>query len=214
MAVDIAMALSKNVKNLLVCLLALLICGVPVLLYLAPDPFDDSRIGLVLRLTARLALVVYVVVFVGRPLRRLCPNRFTTSLLRNRPYIGLALASVMTVHLAIIGWRFIFVLGEWPGWVELLAGGIAYTLLYLMAITTFPAPARALGWRNWGRLHKTGLYWIGGIFAASLIPDVVAMPTEPVYLATAILIIGAVAIRASAFLKQRPQRTAATDSAR
>lgn len=203
------MALSKNARNSTVCLLTLALCGVPVLVYLAPSAYDEARIGAALRWTARLAFFVYLVVFVARPLRQLVPNAFTASLLRIRPYVGLAFASVMTVHLAIIAWRYAFVLGELPGIPELFAGGIAYTLLFLMAITTFPAPARALGWRNWGRLHKTGLYWVGAVFAGSLTSDVLAMPTDPVYLTIGLLFVFAITVRLSAFVKRRYYNTAA-----
>lgn len=90
----------------------------------------------------------------------------------------------------------------------------AYALMFLMAMTTFPAAARALGPRNWRRLHKTGLYFIGAIFVNALSGDIVEKPTDPYYLAAAILIVLAITIRATAFIREKNQRTAAIESER
>ena len=75
-------------------------------------------------------------------------------------------------------------------------------------------PAQALGSKNWRRLHKVGLYWIGIIFAVTLVPDVVNYPGDPVYLAIATLMVIALALRIAAFVKGRRQSTEAIDSTR
>ena len=72
----------------------------------------------------------------------------------------------------------------------------------------------SVGSQNWRRLHKAGLYWIGLVFLVTLGPDVISMPSEPVYLAIGVLMAIAVSLRIAAFINGRGQRTAAIDSAR
>ncbi len=208
------MSRTSNTSIIAVYLLVLALVGVPMLVLISPQFEDQASIAVALRSSAQLAFLVFITIFVARPLRALHANAFTQFLLRYRPYLGLAFAAIMTVHLALIGWSFIFVIGERPPWITLIFGGTAYALMFLMAMTTFPAAARALGPRNWRRLHKTGLYFIGAIFVNALSGDIVEKPTDPFYLAAAILIVLAIAIRATVFIKEKNQRTAAIASDR
>lgn len=205
---------SGNAKNVAVYSLTVLTVAVPLLLLLAPDATDETKLGFTLRISARLAFLVYVAVFVTRPLRQLVPASFTRALLRNRRYIGLIFAAVMTVHLGLISWLLLIVTDQGRTLTSLLPGIATYTFVLLMLITSFDAPARALGSQNWRRLHKAGLYWIGLVFLVTLGPDVISMPSEPVYLAIGVLMAIAVSLRIAAFINGRGQRTAAIDSAR
>lgn len=188
--------------------------GILVIAVMSPAFEDDTSVGHALRLTAKLAFFVYVTIFMARPLRDLLPNSFTRVLVRNRPYLGTAFAAIMTGHLALIAWRFGFVTGQSVPLATLIPGIVAYSLIFMMLITTFEAPARALGPIRWRRLHKTGLYVVGILFANALIPDVIAMPSDPVYLTAGIVIVVAIAVRVTAYLKRKRQKTAAIESAR
>jgi DMSO/TMAO reductase YedYZ heme-binding membrane subunit len=105
-----------------------------------------------------------------------------------------------TVHLALIGCRF----ESFPDLEYTVSGGIvgglAYLLIYLMLITSFDAPARAIGAKAWRRLHKTGLYVVGFVFVATLLPE----EGQPVFTADRLwftaLTAGAVFIRMTAWL--------------
>ncbi len=208
------MSRTSNASIVAVYLLVLALVGVPMLMLISPSFEDRASIALALRSSAMLGFVVYIAIFIARPLRELRSNGFTQFLVGYRPYLGLGFAAVMTVHLALIGWSFIFVTGERPPWITLIFGGTAYALMFLMAMTTFPAAARAIGPQNWRRLHKTGLYFIGAIFLNALTGDILEKPTDPYYLAAAILIVLAIAIRTTAFIRKENQRTAAIESER
>lgn len=208
------MTMSSNVSKFATYVLVLAMIGGTIVVLISPDFEDEATVAFTLRLSAKLAFFVYVLIFMARPLKQLFPTSLTQSLLRLRPYLGLSFAAIMSAHLALIAWWFVFVVRESPPAITLLIGGIAYALIFLMAITTFAAPARALGSQIWRRLHKTGLYLIGAVFLNALIPDVMAMPSDPIYLAAGMLIVLAIALRVTAFAKSGNQKTAAIESAR
>ena len=189
-------------KTLAVFSAALLAAGLPALYQVQHAGAEAENLQFILRVTARFALLIYLVVFVARPLRQLWPVPTTSKLLRKRRLIGVAFAGIMTVHLAFIGWLWIFVIAKPLPPLSLIGGGGAYLLMLLMLITSFDGPARALGPKNWRRLHKTGLYWIGIVFANTIIPDVVKDPTDPYYLGLTLLILAAIALRVLAHFKR------------
>ena len=208
------MSIPSHSKNFAVFFLVLTVVGVPMLVILAPDARDETNLGLTLRITARLAFLLYIAVFVTRPLQQLVQAPFTQSMLRNRRYIGIGFSAVMTAHLVLISWLLLFVAGQGRSLASLVPGMITYAFVFLMLLTSFDGPAQALGSKNWRRLHKAGLYWIGIIFAVTLVPDVINYPGELVYLAIATLMVFALALRIAAFVKSRRQSTEAIDSAR
>ncbi len=95
--------------------------------------------------SARTAFLIYLIVFVARPLRQLFVTDMTAWLLRERRSFGLAFATVHLVHAALLvyfadtlaGFEFRF-----PN--DLIGGGV-YLLIVLMVITSFDGPARTLG---------------------------------------------------------------------
>lgn len=195
-------------KNFLVLFGVLLataaVCGA----YLAATGFSDETLRVLLRLTARVSFMLFLVVFVARPLRQLVPADWTRRLLRERRSIGIAFAAVHTVHLALIAWRF----SAFP---ELeyavsggVVGGLAYALIYLMLLTSFDGPARAIGPAAWRRLHKTGLYVVGFVFVATLLPEPGApfLTFERAWFV--VLTAGAIVIRLTAWLAKRRPKSA------
>jgi hypothetical protein len=164
---------------------------------------DEESFGTVLRQTARIGLFIYLLIFMLRPAQQLRPSKTGRALLRNRRYIGVAFAGVMTAHLMLIIWFWFFVLGEAIPALLLVSGGGAYLMIFLMLITSFDKPARALGPRSWRRLHKLGLYWIGAVFANTIAPDVLREPRNPFYLATVLLMLVAIVLRVLAYLKRQ-----------
>lgn len=164
---------------------------------------SDDNLRAALTLTARLAFMIYLLVFVARPLRQLVRNDFSKYLLKERRSLGIAFAAVFSVHLGLIAFRFNTIPGlEYP-LSSALIGGSAYALCYLMLVTSFDGPARAIGPNNWRRLHRTGLYFIGAIFLFTLLPD----PGQPIVTAGrlwfVVLTAGALTIRLTAFFAVR-----------
>lgn len=75
-----------------------------------------------------------------------------------------------------------------------------------MLLTSFDTPARMIGAKYWRQLHKTGLYFVGFVFVATLLPE----PGDPVYTMErawfTILAGGAIVIRLTAWLATRQKR--------
>lgn len=163
--------LSSSRKNWLVlCSVGLPIAGF-VLFYLNRFGWSDENLLATLRLTARLAFLAYLVVFIARPLRQLIKTPITAWLLRERRTMGLSMAAIHIVHMVLIVYRathspeFEY---EFPGQ---LIGSLIYALMLMMVVTSFDGPARAIGPLYWRRLHKTGLYALGVAFLSTLLPE-------------------------------------------
>ena len=80
--------------------------------------------------------------------------------------------------------------------------------MYLMLLTSFDRPARALGPVAWTRLHKLGLYWIGFIFAVDFFVKPFSQPSVLPYMPFSILVFLAIAIRIAAWRAQRRDESA------
>ena len=132
--------------------------------WIAAHEFSDEIIRRPLRHTAQLAFLLYVLILVARPMQQILREPWTARMLKNRRLMGVALTSVMTVHLVLIAYRF----GTQPELsyplVNLVVGGGAYVMLYLMFITSFDGPTRALGPKKWKLLHRVGLIYAALIF--------------------------------------------------
>lgn len=166
-------AASKNIAVFFVTLLFATLLSVGLL---AVTGVTDDNLRLVLSLTARVAFMIFLLVFIARPLRQLVRTDLTKRLLKERRSFGIAFAAVFTVHLGLIVYRFSTVPGlEYP-LTSAIVGGTAYALTYAMLVTSFDGPARAIGPRAWRSLHKTGLYYIGAIFLVTLLPE----PGQPI----------------------------------
>jgi DMSO/TMAO reductase YedYZ heme-binding membrane subunit len=190
---------SSNRKNLAVLLSCLLLTGAVSLLIVAGDDFSEESFAFVLRWGARFALLIYLAVFVARPLRQLSNHPLGRSLARNRRFIGIGFAAVMTVHLAFLLW--------YVGPTVNLPGFITYALIYLMLITSFDRPTAWLGPKRWRLLHKAGIYWLAIAYSVFMF-DGLLETGETVYAVFAALIVLALALRVAAFVKTRRKRLA------
>ena len=169
-------------------------------LWIAIAGFTDENIRVPLRVTAQLAFVLYLAILVARPLQQLLRKGWTAVLLRNRRLVGIAFAAVMSAHLALIAYRF----GSQADldFVFNLFGATAYAVFYLMLITSFDAPKKALGPRAWKFLHRTGLVIAAIIFG---LPRSLEDLSDPDYLKFGIPFALAVLIRVTAWLQSRPR---------
>jgi DMSO/TMAO reductase YedYZ heme-binding membrane subunit len=138
--------------------------------YLAAAGPSEEGLRLLLRLTAQIAFVLLLFVFVARPLRELLRTSLTLGLLRNRALLGVAFAGVHTAHLALLVLR----VELFPDFDLLVSrnvpGALSYLVMYAMLLTTFRAPKRALGPRAWRVLHKLGLFWLTYAFSQTQLP--------------------------------------------
>lgn len=116
------------------------------------------------RWTARAALPLFLVAYLASSLTRLWPGDVTRALVRRRRQWGLGFALAHSIHLVALGINvLIFAPRAWP---TLVGGGLAYVMIYLMALTSNNWSMRKLG-RNWKRLHWFGLHYTWLIFTIS-----------------------------------------------
>ena len=139
--------------------------------YLATAGLADDNIRLLLRLTARVAFVVLLLVFIARPLRDLIKTPLTLALLKNRKLLGVTFAGIHTVHMTLIFYRAQQVPDFEFSLASNLPGMVTYVVIYLMLITSFSGPAKAIGPKAWRILHKTGLFLITAVFARTQLPS-------------------------------------------
>lgn len=126
-----------------------------------------ERAGLAARWTARAALPLFLAAFLAAPLVRRWPGGITRALRKRRRQWGLGFALAHTIHLAALA---VNVIVYAPGrtWQSLIGGGLAYVMIYLMALTSTDGWQRRLG-RWWSRLHTVGVYYIWFIFTVSYV---------------------------------------------
>lgn len=191
--------MASNLKNWSVLLTTMLVTGAVVLTALQRNPGSEVVVSLLLRLTAFASFLIFLLVFVARPLRQLWRVPLTGKLLKNRRYAGIVFAGVHFTHLALI---VTFVPASDIPVTTLIVGGIAYLLLLLMLITSFDGPAAAIGPVAWRRLHKTGLYWIGSTFTITLTTNLLAAPGSVTHQVLLALLVIAVGLRIIALRKR------------
>lgn len=126
------------------------------------DP--SERALLAARWTARTAMPVFLVAYLASSLVCLWPSNLTKTFLRYRRQWGLGFAIVHSIHLIAL---LVNITVYRPRPLEtLFAGGVAYAMIYIMALTSTNAAQRRLGiW--WKRIHKFGIHYIWFIFTAS-----------------------------------------------
>jgi len=140
-------------------------------IYLGTAGWTDDNIRLLLRLTARVAFVVLMLVFIARPLRELIKTPLTLALGKNRKLVGVTFAGIHTAHMALIIYHAQQVSDYEFSIADNLSGMFTYIVIYLMLITSFSGPARAIGPKAWRILHKAGLFLIMAVFAQTQLPE-------------------------------------------
>ena len=117
------------------------------------------------RWTARTALPVFLVAYLASSLLRLWPNEMTRAIMRRRRQWGLGFALAHTIHLVALGIN-VLAFGPSREPETLVGGGLAYLLIFTMALTSNNWSMKKLG-RNWKWLHLIGIHYIWLIFAVS-----------------------------------------------
>ncbi|MCB2061808.1 MAG: hypothetical protein R3E09_16935 [Novosphingobium sp.] len=153
------------------------------------------------RWTARTGFFLLIITYSASSLVRLWPNPMTRALLRDRRWWGLGFAGCHTIHLFAFV-TFFRVTGEPVPTPVLIGGGIAYILLYAMALTSNRASMKALG-KNWKRLHSLGIHYLWLIFAFDYISRSFSPETWAMDLAFSAIALGALGLRIAARRKGR-----------
>jgi len=151
----------RRAPTIRLCLVASVTAAALIASAILPAGIEPVAVATAARRTARLAFLLFLLVYVTRPWMQLAPGRAAAFCLRNRRSLGLAYASVHLVHLGPA--LAVFVLkGELPPPLVLGGGGSAILFLVALAATSNDSAVRALGLRRWRRLHRTGIHalWI------------------------------------------------------
>ncbi len=183
----------------LVALFLLAMCATCLLL--VADRTEAIR--LVIRMTARSSLLLFLLAFTAAGFARLLPSRFSRWTLVNRRYIGVSFAVSHALHaagLVALARRDPELFDALTSPVSLIGGGFAYLFILLMTVTSFDSTARMIGPRAWRLLHLTGSWYIWIIFANSYGRRAIE---QAQYLPAVALLLAALAIRFAP--KTRPQ---------
>lgn len=151
--------------------------------------FSEDNVRVLLRVTARVAFVILLVIFVARPLQPLFASEFTTRLLRGRRLLGIAFTAVHTAHLGLIFYRVHISDNFVLSYSANTLGALVYLIILAMFATSFNSTARMLGPRNWKILHTFGLYVIFIAFAQREVPRSLETAVEANWILTALALV-------------------------
>ncbi|MBB6466046.1 DMSO/TMAO reductase YedYZ heme-binding membrane subunit [Aminobacter lissarensis] len=178
---------------------------------LADDPVDGTR--MVIRLTARSSLMLFVLAFTASSLAQLWLSAMTRWIRANRRYFGLAFAFSHGVHAAaIIALSQLdpVLFDELTAPAAFIAGGTGYLAIILMAATSFDRTAAAIGLKAWRIIHTGGAWFLAVFFVVNFGRRAVLRPE--LYWPYMALILAAIALRLVAHFRNR-NRDAATQGA-
>ncbi len=162
-------------------------------------PEQADAIGYMLRVTARIAFAFLLLAYVARPLVVL--TGYGRWLVRQRRYLGLAMALAHTVHFGYVV-AFFVSSGEPLEWITIVFGGLAFVLMWSMAATSNNASVRRLG-KSWKRLHAFGLHYLWLIFMQSFVGRVFVDDPDMIYLLLSIAGLAALVLRIAAYFVSR-----------
>ncbi len=128
------------------------------------DPANGWQLAA--RYTARVAFPPFLAVFVASAWQRLAPGPVPRWLVRHRRALGLAFATMFTVHLICLT-GFSLASGTAPDATTLIGGGGAFLAMYALVLTSTDGAVRRLGAKRWRRLHTFGVYYLWFIFTFS-----------------------------------------------
>lgn len=138
---------------------------------IAVNGFEVTTFIEAIRYLTKVSFLIFLLVFVTRPLHDLFGNRATAWLLANRRYLGLSFAAWHLMHWPILG-SIMGIVGPATFW-ELFGGfaipaGSVLVVISILAATSSNAAQRFLGRTLWGGIHTVGIYviwaWFGKVY--------------------------------------------------
>lgn len=165
--------------------------------------WSEESVRIVVRWTAKIAVVLFASAFAASSLRVFWRNPTTRFLLANRRRLGLAFALSHSVHLmalVVLGVAFPSPFVDDLNAVTLVGGGLAYVFMFAMAATSNDAAVKKLGLPRWRTLHTIGSGYIWLIFAQSYTPRALE---DPAAVPFAALLFGVLGLRLARRLRVR-----------
>jgi methionine sulfoxide reductase heme-binding subunit len=170
--------------------------------------FDVNGVRMVVRFTARTSLLFFCLAFSAAALAQLRPNAWTRWQRRNRRYLGVTFAASHALHaIAIIAFATMDPAGfaAATNLASYVFGGIGYTIIAAMTVTSFDRTAAAIGPRGWRILHLTGGYYLLLQFTVSFGKRIPDMPLYGLFLVPLLVVF---ALRMIAMASRRTPRAA------
>ncbi len=124
------------------------------------DHLEDAKLAA--RWTSRVGAPIFLIAYLASTFLRLSKNGLTKTLMQYRRQWGLAFAWTHSVHLVALTY-YLTIAGMPPDIATILGGGLAYFMIYVMAITSNNWSMRKLG-KNWKRIHIFGIHYIWFVY--------------------------------------------------
>lgn len=133
--------------------------------------FKSDQLRLATSYTGRVSAILFLPVFVARPMVDLFGQTRFGILMRQRSSFGLALAGNHHIHMILLT---VYLIGEGAGKEAFLLnpGLYIYFLLVLMNVTSFPSSRKILSKRTINIIHIAGLYALAIAFFETLVLSV------------------------------------------
>lgn len=169
------------------------------------DRPDIEAARLIVRVTARTSLALYLLALCSASLALRWPSRLTGWLAARRQAWGLGLAFSHAVHAAaVLTFARLDPVAFAAASGNPIPGAVAYGFLIAMTVSSLRAVRQRLGERRWRHLQHAGLLVLGLSFAVA---NGKRVPTHPAYAVPLVLLVAGAAVR------WRPQRRAAAERA-
>lgn len=173
-----------------------------ILILVLNDSSDKETVSLLIRTTAKLSFVLFMLAFVASSLFYYIKNGFTTWLLKNRRYLGVSFAISHYIHLAALLFMTLhieFNVFEDRGLFRTAIGALAYAFVTVMTITSFDRTRNLFGKNNWKRIHTFGGYLLWVIFAKSYVLEM----TDPLRIFFALVAVIVLVLRVTVIFKKK-----------
>jgi DMSO/TMAO reductase YedYZ heme-binding membrane subunit len=138
-----------------------------VLAIFAVEGLTNRSVVDTLRLTARIALVMFLAAFTVRPVRDLTRAPWARRLVPYRKYAGLSFALAMLFHLSLIATLFAINAPMPPPMIDgsdYVLGGPGFLCIAVLTVTSDSALHRRMGQSLWRFVHLVGITWIWTVF--------------------------------------------------
>ncbi len=142
---------------------SLLLIAAFALTILWHNDFSVDGVRMVIRMTARTSLLLFLLAFTASAAFRLWPSRWTRWQRANRRYLGLSFAGSHGLHALAITAFARMDPALYHSRVKLatyVLSGLGYVFIVAMAFTSFNRTAAWVGPRAWKALHVVGSYYL------------------------------------------------------
>ena len=182
-------------------IISVLLLGNVLITLLVNDINDKETVSILIRSTAKLSFLLFMMAFVASSLHYYIKNSLTRWLLKNRRYIGVSFAISHYLHLGtliLMTLHIDFNVFEERGLFKTAFGAVAYAFITVMTITSFDSTRNLFGAKNWKRIHTIGGYLLWVIFAKSYILEM----TNPLRVIFALIAVTVLSSRISVLFRK------------